>query len=253
SQTAPVSKSLSLSGGNLYRLNKGKELGFLINANYKNGYRFNDGISALYNAQQRPDYLYATSRYSYTTNTSGLLNLYYKAGKRSSYSFTSLLVNDSGNDIFDQRGTHNDLGEIFGRRNTFQQNTLFANQISGNYNFLEDKLKLKVALEYAKTIGTTPDRVQNTLYDYGNNSYSFVKNSIADNHRFFADLDDNDYSGNISLSYSPADTAKKLKQVSFGIQGRNKKRSFTSRQLDTKIDFNPLVDKDNIDAALNEE
>lgn len=245
-QTAPVSRSLSLSGGNLYRFSKARELGFLIHANHKNGYRFNEGISAMYTAE-RPEYVYSTKRYSYTTNTSGLFNLYYKAGKNSSYSFTSLFVNDSANDIFDQRGEHNDLGAIYGRRNSFQQNTLFANQASANYSFLENRLKLKVAAEYAKTIGTTPDRVQNTLYEDGR----FVVNSIADNHRFFADLDDNDYSGNIGLTYSPADTSKIFKQISFGVQGRTKKRSFVSRQFDTKIGFNPLVDKENIDATLN--
>ncbi|WP_256004186.1 TonB-dependent receptor [Pedobacter deserti] len=251
-RTAPVSTGFNFSGGDLYTLESGSQVGFLANVTYKNDYRFNDGVSAIYNAQQAPDYFYNTRRYSFTTNTSSLLNLYYKTKNNNSYSITGVYVNDSSNDIFDQNGFKNDLsGNIYARRDAYVQNSLLNTQFSGN-NSLSDRLKLKFAFGYANIKGSTPDRVQNSFIDNENGTYSFLKFNTSDNHRFFADLEEDDFSGNVSFELVSKNEDAIFKTLQFGFQGRHKNRVFGSRQIDTKIGLSPTLMVNQVDQYLND-
>lgn len=250
--SAPVATGFSLSGGNSYDLGNNKKFGYLASLGYKNDLRFNDGISAIYNAQQAPDYLYQTERFSYTTNTSALLNLYFKPGIKSSYSVTGMFVNDSGNDIFNQQGFKADLsGDIYARRNSYVQNSLLTGQFSGTNNF-SDQFNLKYNLGYTNITGSTPDRVQNTFIDNKNATYSFLKLNISDNHRFFADLSEDDFSGNITAELRAKNTESVFKTLQFGFQGRYKARVFNSRQFETKIGLNPVFNLNQVDLYLND-
>src|SRR5690606_5860776 len=82
---APVNRGLSLSAGNSYSLDGGRKLGFLVNLAHKGGYNIEEGISALYNAQQAPKYRYETESFGFKTNTSGLLSATYGPNSRSHY------------------------------------------------------------------------------------------------------------------------------------------------------------------------
>ncbi|WAC40990.1 TonB-dependent receptor [Pedobacter sp. SL55] len=250
--TAPVATGFSLSGGNSYDLGNSRKFGYLASLGYKNDLRFNDGISAIYNAQQAPDYLYQTERFSYTTNTSALLNLYYKPGSKSSYSVTGMFVNDSSNDIFNQQGFKADLsGDIYARRNAYVQNSLLTGQFSGTNSFSE-RFNLKYTLGYTNITGSTPDRVQNTFIDNMNATYSFLKLNSSDNHRFFADLNEDDFSGNITAELRSKNVESAFKTLQFGFQGRYKARVFNSRQFETKIGLNPVLKLDQVDLYLND-
>ena len=250
--SAPVSTGFSFSGGDSYDLGNSKKFGYLASFGYKNDLRFNDGISAIYNAQQAPDYLYQTERFSFTTNTSALLNLYFKPGSKSSYSVTGMFVNDSGNDIFNQQGFKADLsGDIYARRNAYVQNSLLTGQFSGTNNFSE-RFNLKYTLGYTNITGSTPDRVQNTFIDNKNATYSFLKLNISDNHRFFADLNEDDFSGNVTAELKAKNTESVFKTLQFGFQGRYKARVFNSRQFETKIGLNPVFNLNQVDLYLND-
>ncbi|SHF81579.1 TonB-dependent receptor [Pedobacter caeni] len=251
-KSAPVSTGFSVGGGNSYNLGDDRQFGFLANLTYKNDYRYSDGISAIFNAQQAPDYLYNTNRYSFGTNTSGLVNLFYKAGAKSSYSLTALYVNDSSNDIFDQQGFKSDLsGDIYARRNSYVQNSLLTTQLAGT-NQLGESTKLKFALGYSNITGSTPDRVQNSFIDNKNGTYSFLKFNTSDNHRFFADLDENDFSGNVSVDFASKSENSVFRNLQVGIQGRHKKRVFGARQIDTKIGLSPVLGLSEVDQYLND-
>jgi TonB-dependent receptor len=251
-KSAPVSTGLSFSGGNLHDLGNGRQFGYLANLAYKNDYRYNEGLSAIYNAQQAPDYYYQTAKYSYTTNTSGLLNLFYKASNKSSYAITGLYVNDSSNDIFDQQGFKSDLsGDIYARRNGYVQNSLLTTQFTGTNNFSE-RFKLKYALGYSNITGSTPDRVQNSFIDNKNATYTFLRFNSSDNHRFFADLNEDDFSGNITADLFAKDKESSFKNIQFGFQGRWKNRTFNSRQIETIIGPSAAIRLDQVDNILND-
>lgn len=251
--SAPLNTGLSLSAGNSYKLKNNGKFGFLANLSYKNDYRYNDGISAIYNAQQAPDYYYTTDRYNFVTNTSGLLNLSYKPSTKSTYSFTTLYVNDSSNDIFDQQGYKSDIGfDIYARRNGYTQNSLLTSQFNG-VNELTSRTKLKYALGYSNITGSTPDRVQNSFLDNGDNTYGFLRLNDGDNHRFFADLNEDDFSGNLSIDFASKDENSIFKSMQAGFQGRYKDRTFGARQIDTKIRVGGRVNIDDVDSYLGDD
>lgn len=250
--SAPVNTGFSFAGGDLYELGNGKRFGFLAHLGYKNDFTYNGGISAIYNAQQAPDYLYHTDKYSLTTNTSALLNLYFKAGNKSNYSITGLFVNDSRNDIFDQQGFKSDLsGDIYARRNSYVQNSLSTGQFAGTNN-LNESFMLKYTIGFTNITGSTPDRVQNSFIDNKNGTYSFLKFNNSDNHRFFADLNEDDISANISVDYFSRNKEVAFESLQFGFQGRYKSRVFNSRQIETRIGLNPTLSLDQVDSYLND-
>ncbi|MFC5284185.1 TonB-dependent receptor [Pedobacter alpinus] len=247
-KTAPVNNGISISGGNLYKFNDGKELGFLANASFKNEYRYFEGVSALFNAQQSPRYLYDTETFIYNTNTSGLFNLYYKHSAKATYNFTGLFVNDANDGIYDNTGFQFDLGDISGRRNTYIQNTLLSGQLNSNYK-LSERSALVWAFGYTKTTGNTPDRTQNTFRNVNGNSF-FVTDAVSNNHKFFADLDDSELSGKVEFDIKSKSEEKAFKSVQFGLNGRFKDRVFDARQIDTKIALTDNVDPNKVDATL---
>jgi len=247
-KTAPVNAGFSLSGGNLFKLENGKELGVLANLSHKNGYSYFQGVSGLFNAQESARYLYNTDTYLYTTNTSGLFNLYFKSSDRSNYNFTGLYVNDSNDGIFDNTGFQFDLGDISGRRNTYIQNTLMSGQLNGKHR-VGIKNNLNWAVGYSKTTGSTPDRTQNTFRNIGDRFF-FVTDAVSNNHKFFADLNDQEVSGKLEFDWKPKSEDKSLKSIQFGANGRFKDRVFDARQIDLKIAFTQGVDKNNVDAKL---
>lgn len=247
---APLNRGISLSTGNRFAFNGGQRLGFLLNLSHKGGYSIEDGISALYNAQQAPKYRYETESFSFKTNTSGLGTLSFGPNEHSNYTLTVLAVNQSNDEISNNYGIQSDLGTLFGQRGTLTQNTLLAGQLSSNYDFSESK-KLKWAFGYTKTIGSTPDRTQNTFSVNNNNEYTFLKNSDSDNHRFFSKLNDNEAAAKVEMDFKSENESALLKSYQIGIDGRFKSRKFDSRQFDAKITITDAVDPDNVGDILN--
>lgn len=246
---APVNRGVSLSAGNSYSLNNGHKLGFIVNLAHKGGYSLEEGISALYNAQQAPRYRYETESFGFKTNTSGLLSMTYGPGPRSHYTFTALAVNQSNDVVFDNYGEQSDLGILYGRRNTLIQNSLLSGQLASTLDFTERR-KLKWAVGFTKTIGSTPDRTQNT-FRVNNGQYTFLRNSDSDNHRFFAKLDDNEASGKVEMEVKTNESAA-LKSFQFGVDGRYKFRRFDARQFDAKISISDPVDPENVGDVLSD-
>src|SRR5690606_32575235 len=85
STVAPLNRGVSVSTGNRFQFDGGQQLGFLLNLSHKGGYSIEDGISALYNAQQAPKYRYETESFSFKTNTSGLASVSYGPNAHSNY------------------------------------------------------------------------------------------------------------------------------------------------------------------------
>ena len=251
STTAPLNRGISISAGNRYFLKNDQRLGFLFNLSHKNGYSYEDGVSALYNAQASPRYRYDTQNFGYKTNSTALLSLTYGPNTRSNYTFTGLVVNQSNDNVLENSGIHADIDNpIVGRRNTLVQNSLYTTQLNSNFDF-SDHLKLNWAVGYTKTIGSTPDRVQNT-FEEGGNGYVLKNRNNADNHRFFSELDDNEISGKASVDFLNKNENSSLTSVQVGINGKFKFRDFRARQIDTRIYNRDAVDLNHVEDILSE-
>lgn len=250
--TAPLGRGLSLSMGNRYDLKEGRRVGVLFNLSHKGGFATQDGVSALYNAQQSARYRYDTESFSFKTNTSGLASVSYGPNERAQYTLTALAVNQSNDEVSSNAGEQSDLGRLLGQRNTLTQNSLLAMQFSSRLHPTAYR-KVNWAVGYAKTIGSIPDRVQNTFQLNEANQYTFLTNSISDNHRFFAKLKDQEVSGKLEITLLPKRELGGLKRVHAGVDGRYKERRFDSRQFDAEIGIREAVDPMNVGASLTEE
>src|SRR5690606_27906294 len=134
--------------------------------------------------------------------------------------FTALAVNQSNDEISNNFVEQSDLGMLFGQRNTLTQNTLLSGQLSSNFDF-SDRKKMKWAVGYTKMICSTPDRTQNT-FSVNNNQFTFLTNSVSDNHRFFAKLNDHEASGKVEMDFKPSNESAVLKSYQVGVDGRYK-------------------------------
>jgi len=251
STTAPLNRGISISAGNRFFLKDDKRICFLLTLSHKAGYSYEDGVSALYNAQGSPRYRYDTQNYGYKTNSTALMSVTYGPNTRSNYTFTGLVVNQSNDNVFENAGMHSDIdNDILGRRNTLIQNSLYAGQINSNYDFDDDR-KLTWAVGYTKTIGSIPDRVQNT-FEEGSNGYVFSNRNNADNHRFFSELYDDEIAGKVEMDFQSRKEHSPLKSFQVGVNGKYKFRDFAARQIDTRIGLKGVVDLDNVEAQLSE-
>lgn len=228
---APLNVGISVSGGDHVRMANGSSFGYLFSLSNKNEHVFEPGKSAWYNAQQESIYDFATESYQYNTNTSGLLSLNFKPHLRANYALTGLFVNDSKDGVLDNKGINWDLGEIYGRRNTLVQNTLWTGQFS-TIQELNDRLTFEGAIGYTRTQGNIPDRTQVMVEARDGGQYQFSANGITDVNRYFSKLNDHDASLHLQLDGKTTGSAWGLVDYSFGFDGRVKSREFNARQMD---------------------
>lgn len=239
--------------GNFIKSGKsGGGFGYYATFRHKNEQKYTPGMLALYNAQQSSRYRYNTDNYNYTANTTGLVNLMYKFNHKHSIGFTSLYVNDASDNWIVLRGTDNDLGELYSRRNTYTQNTLFTNQLYGKHE-VSALDKISWGVSWSNTKGNMPDRLQNTFRVSeipGGVLYTFAADAVSNNHRFFGTLNDNEYSGKLEWTHEDKEKTSGFTQLTAGLNGRYKYRVFGSRQIDMKIAGGDTVDPENVDAAF---
>lgn len=250
---APINTGISLSFGNNYRFKGSERLGYLVSLNSKQNYSFQPGKSAWYNAQQESIYNYNTEKYSYSTNTTGLFSVNYQFNESTKIGLLGLLVNDSENGVMDNFGSNWDLGEIYGRRNTLIQNTLYTTQLFGSHD-LNETDQIKIALGYTQTIGSIPDRAQWMAEARENNQFQFSSNGITDVNRYFSDLDDQDMSFHSEWLSDFSEKSDWFKEVKIGFDARIKRRNFQARQIDADArNIRTFFDINELDKILSED
>lgn len=231
SYKAPINSGISLSFGDNFVLNSNEQLGYLFSLSSKQSYSIEPGKSAWFNAQQESIYDYNTQAYQYKTNTTGLLNINYRPNYKTKIGLLGLFVNDSEDGIIDNYGLNWDLGEIYGRRNTYIQNTLFTTQLFGSHE-INAQNSVELAFGYTHTIGSIPDRAQWMAESRGNGLYQFSSNGITDVNRYFSDLNDDDFSFHSEWTSDLSEKDQILKNFKVGFDARIKGRQFNARQID---------------------
>ena len=265
---APANSKFGFNLGNFYgNETKSKGFGFMVLGSFENKKNNVSGIHRVVNAQDAKiiDYTYDASRES--TSTSALASLYYRVNSDNSVKFNSMFVNLSKNTVRETDGYHWDydnLGEVFSRRMTYTQNKLWTNQLIGDHKLLDEKLIINWSAAYQVTGSKEPDRKQLIwTHEAGapRDQYSFFTDNVADQHRYFMYLDENEYdialNGKYVLKSDSLGNARMT--LAAGYQGRFKKRNqdfkFYSHNLKeiNKANGFEFVDADNPDAYINDE
>lgn len=262
--SSPIDLGFSLSGGKSFFIGSGSQsrLNVFATVFHKNNYEFKEE-GFLTDADA--DGVFRRNRftfdsYEYKTNSSGMINLVYSINSNNRISFNSLAVNSSNQTVDEYRGTIIDIADFDNgllRRTTFVKNTLFVNQLLGEHN-LGERYKLSWGLSHNSVTGDMPDRVQNTFRGISDTEFVFGQNQISDNHRYFQSLVENEYSGNLSLSYllGVNEEFENKGKLTLGYSGKFKERDFEANQFNFRIlpaGQNEIVDPYNLDAFLNQQ
>ena len=223
-------------------------------AGFDNDYMYAAGLEGNYNAQGNKLSLFDTKRYTYSTNMTGLVNLFYNLNRDNKLKFTTNYIRSTDQEVKNYLGYHYDWAQNskgYIRRAVFKSTDLLINQLGGEHT-LSDKLSLKWVAGYNTMTSKRPDRITNTLtFSSLENHYELRRDGGSSN-RYFDNLTDNDASTNFNFKYKFNDKWN----FNLGYQGRFKTRSFESKQYDFRYNDahaskNEVSDIMDIDSNIN--
>lgn len=252
---------LSLSGGKTFNPANSSLTAFAT-ISFENEFKYSDLFEGKYNANGERKKEFDGEQYNYQTQTTGLLNLSYSR-TNSSYYFNSVLMNTSDESLKNFGNAYvRDVAENDGliRRFEFIRTTALVNQLLGEHT-IDEKMELKWGVAYNHIFNTIPDRRHNTLNHENDNEPDklyFATNDHANNNRYFHELTEDEYAGNISFGYlfgSPVNDQTSRGRLTIGYSGKYKDRNFIATQFYHEIVTNQAIDSKglDIDAYFNQE
>src|SRR5690554_5176963 len=262
-KTGPIGGNFGLKAGKSFDVGQEGRLNLFATANFDNGFQFREGLNQSLNAQGAKLKSFHQEKATQTTNTTGMFNANYHINDRHNVAYNFLYVNSSdlSRDIYtgsdrDFEGEHD---SHIVQRGTFTQNTVLINQLLGNHS-LNEKLGLDWAVSYNTIESDMPDRTQNKLFYWNDtNNYSLAQRTITDNHRYFQHLKEDEIAANLALNYKfgANEYGQERGKVTFGYNGRVKKRDFEAIQFNFRISgdglMNTPVTPNNLDAFFNQQ
>lgn len=262
--TSPLGKSFSISGGNKYIIGADKHINFFANLSFDNDIYLKEGITKNVNSTGYPSKNLKFQNYRYNANTTGMINLGYRANKNNKINYNLVFINSSENSSEIYHGTIIDIADFDNgllTRYTYEKNTVIINQLLGNHE-INRSSKFTWGLAYNKITSDIPDRLQNTFRMLENNNYVFGQNQITDNHRYFHYLNENEIALNTVFEktfFNDSDNEYnkdnyKLK-LEFGYTAKYKIREFEATQFNFRIHSdqrNTVIDPYSLSTFFNQ-
>lgn len=242
--TAMPTYSLSLLGGSSKKLKNNMLIGFLVAASHGNKYQTRVGNDRNVDTYGADINNYDFEKYTYSTGTSALENVYFEINENHKISFNSVYVHDSNNELslYDSQMEDRDRqGYLYSMRNTLTQNTLLVNQFGSNHKMLNNKLNFDWRVSTSSAKNEVPDRYQMLTKTTSDSKDAYLPEGLnaADNNRFFSELNEGENAGTFNLSYNfkkdTADVSKVYGAIKAGAQFRSKTRTFYWRQINMNI------------------
>ncbi|QIG90861.1 TonB-dependent receptor [Chryseobacterium sp. POL2] len=227
----PLNTNMSLDGGKSFKIGSGR-LNLYAYAGFDNDFSYLTGKQGSYASEIFYQDYNKVQKFNYGTNTTGLLNLYYRINANHQLKWITYYTHSTLQEAKIYEGFSRDIAENGGayvRRGENKITNVLVNQLGGDHK-LTDKWSLNWIAGYNYLNSQRPDRITNTLVQNPETGMYSVTRESGLNNRYFDDLDDKEISGNLTLSYKLNDDFK----ISAGYQGRYKKRTFFSKQVDFK-------------------
>jgi len=258
----PLGSSIAISGGKSYNLGAESKLNVFADVSFGSDFTSRSDGSAKGNVtgdgvvnKNFENY----SLISYNTNFTSMANIGYKINNDNKINFNSVFINNSSQSKEEYAGFIIDIandGNGLIRRNKYEKNSLFINQLLGEHK-LAERSKLNWGASYNMIKGDMPDRTQN-IFRKEPSGYVLSSISFPDNHRYFQKLTEDEAAANISFDYkfnkSEDDTYNG--KFTFGYNGRFKTRNFEASQFNfraTNAFRGTLVDPNNLDLFYNQQ
>lgn len=261
---SPINNSISLNAGKSFDFENGSRLSLFGTASFSRDFEYREGPIVDFSNVFKKEYPNA-KEYEYSTSTTAMLSALYRIDDSNKVKFTSLFLNNSGDEVGyygfkglgKNRDALNNTDEGFYQMNVqYNQDLVFVNQLTGEHNFEDNKLKVSWGIGYNNVFAHEPDRkrislenFQNTLDNDPNTNAIFYTNISFDNQRYFQKIIDEELNSRVNLAYQATDNLT----FNFGYNGRIKERDFNNIRygydiLDSKYE---VSDVNNFNSIFN--
>jgi TonB-dependent receptor len=252
----------SLSGGKTYKLTGG-ELQLFATGSFDNAYNYKEIIKRKVNGSNDMRMDLKGEEFSYTIQSSAMLNMSYSKAK-SQYYLSSLFLNSSNQNLSNLNPNlyidviSDSQESALLRRMEYERNVVLVNQLMGKHDFSKG-FSLNWKLGFNHVDNMMPDRTNNIFILSNSGIYTPATNDAANNHRYFHSLMEDELSATFELtkSFGGAFNGSDYRgKITLGYFGRNKERSFEAYQYNFRLAdrINPgTIDPSNPDAYFNNE
>ena len=244
----PFNSSLNIEGGKSFTFKNGKKLSVFAYGGFDNDYIYSQGKEGFYSTDgEFIKQLDKIDRYTYSTNTTGLLNATLKLNSNNKISYTSNFIHTSVQDARFYTGKLREIGtDVFIARNDNKISNLWINQLFGNHK-LSSTWTADWALGYNMLNTKRPNRLINTFDISDPNQPKLSTASLVQNSRYFDDLKDNTV-----LGYAHLTKTYQNFKFNFGYDGQYKQRNFNYTTIGLQLKQRPTnIDVNNVDAFFN--
>ena len=266
--SVPLNSSFTASAGDSFYVFGGEtKLSLFGVASYSNNYTYQEGVargSVNVNSVAQSDFDYFDFGYNTNATIMGNVGLKYRNNR---IGYNVFYLNDTSQrqrEFFGIIDVEDDApnGGGFIQRAIFLRTSLISHQLTGEHEISEN-IDANWGVAYNFLENSEPDRRQTTLVPRSPNDPEgprsfFLVSAASDNHRFYADLVDEEISARFSTTYKFAkDKEEQFKgKISLGYNGRFKEIDFEAEQFNFQIFNNrpqPNVDIRDIDGYFNQE
>jgi outer membrane receptor protein involved in Fe transport len=225
SSTALPMQNYQVTWGNVAKYSNGGVFGSILSFNYRKEQNIRDAERESFDGVNFIN-KFNDQNYRYNVALGALANFSYKKGKNK-VSFKNLFNQSFEDNYVSRLGFINQNTDIRYNSSELNQKSLLSSQLEGEHQIGEKNWKLDWNLNYALTTREQPD-LRSILYSsvQGSNApFSLVDDFTR---RFFSDLTENNYGGNISLSV-PFELFTQKSTAKFGVLKQKRDREFDSR------------------------
>lgn len=237
-RNAFLNQNYQLTLGRVKDAKNGNRLGAIVAITYRNALQTTPDIDINYHV-----FDYNDNKYKFSTNIGALANIAYSYGKN------KITVKNIYNRIFDDQflirtGTNGQTGNPDNRFTAFDlvQKSLYKGTLQGDHGF-ENNSKFTWIASYSDINNNQPDQ-RKTNYALISGVYKAdVDASGKQNARFFSDLHENVYAGQLDYSL-PLDILKQKSVFKAGAASQYRDRSFEPRFIVESLNSGPAYSFD---------
>ena len=206
-----------------------QKLNALLAANFNNEYSiYEDAYISTVNAQGIIRDQYNYNQYNYETTATLLGQLSYTLRKNDMLSYNFMLVNNTEDSYMDRDGFDAEGIELKGSNSIYHIYTLINNQLTGQHQFLDDRLFTDWQVSYGRTTSDEPDRRQVMFTKNNDGSLSLFKLNQQETMRYFGELFEDEWNGDIKIRYNLNENKERPNFIRAGLSIRDKSRDFYS-------------------------
>ena len=259
-KSSPLNFKLTLSGEQKFELfNKNASVFFV--ASHLNAFVYQKGIFKKYRSNVLDNNFNDTDTYQSTINTTALFNFSLKLNPEHKFSFNSLFVNKTIDNLYEQG--RNGEGYVFDqdpqefgafvRDQNLKETQLLVNQLLGYHN-LNKTNKLSWALGYNIVKADEPNRIRNEVNIINNTTVQFAHVGDFQQRKSSQKITDTEINGFIKdqLILLENEDGDRFYRLNIGANFRNKERDFNTLFVGVRAKGFQVSSIDNLSAAFTQ-